>query len=46
MHVLLDYAREELPQLLARIAPDAALLPATVAEFQLPLSELRALACR
>ncbi len=44
VHVLLDYARGELPQLLARIAPDAALLPATVAEsFSYTLSELRAL---
>ncbi len=44
VHLVFDYRRDELPQLLARIAPDAALLPATVAEsFSYTLSELRAL---
>lgn len=32
VHVVLDYAHAELPALLARIRPHAALLPATVAE--------------
>jgi GT2 family glycosyltransferase/glycosyltransferase involved in cell wall biosynthesis len=42
--VELDYARDELPALLARIRPDLALLPATVAEtFGYALGELRAL---
>ena len=40
----LDYARDELPALLARIRPDFALLPSTVAEtFSYTLSELWAL---
>lgn len=44
VHVLLDYRREELPALLARLAPDAALLLPTVAEtFSYTLSELRSL---
>src|SRR5690606_1092675 len=44
VHVLLDYRRDELPALLARIAPDAALLLPTVAEtFSYTLSELRSL---
>lgn len=44
VHVLLDYRRDELPELLARIAPDAALLLPTVAEtFSYTLSELRSL---
>ena len=44
VHLVFDYRLEELPDLLARIAPDAALLPATVAEsFSYTLSELRAL---
>ncbi len=39
-----DYRRDELPAAIARIAPDVALLPATVAEtFSYTLSELRAL---
>ncbi len=48
----LDYARDELPALIARIRPDFALLPSTVAEtFSYTLSELWALgvpplACR
>lgn len=42
VHILLDYRREELPALLARIAPDAAMLLPTVAEtFGYMLSELR-----
>jgi GT2 family glycosyltransferase/glycosyltransferase involved in cell wall biosynthesis len=44
VHVLLDYRREELPALLARLAPDAALLLPTVSEtFSYTLSELRSL---
>jgi GT2 family glycosyltransferase/glycosyltransferase involved in cell wall biosynthesis len=44
VHVLLDYRRDELPGLLARIQPDAALLLPTVAEtFSYTLSELRSL---
>jgi GT2 family glycosyltransferase/glycosyltransferase involved in cell wall biosynthesis len=44
VHVVLDYQREELPQLLAQIHPDAALLLPTVAEtFSYTLSELRSL---
>jgi len=44
VHVLLDYRRDELPSLLARLAPDAALLLPTVAEtFSYTLSELRSL---
>jgi len=39
----LDYARDQLPALLARIAPDLALAPVSVAEtFSYTLSELRA----
>ena len=42
VHILLDYRREELPALLARLAPDAAMLLPTVAEtFGYMLSELR-----
>ncbi len=41
VHVLLDYAHAELPAILARIAPHAALLPVTVAEtFSYTLTEL------
>jgi O-antigen biosynthesis protein len=41
VHVLLDYRRDELPQLLAMLKPDLALLPSTVAEtFSYTLSEL------
>lgn len=44
VHVLLDYRRDELPALLARLQPDAALLLSTVAEtFSYTLSELRSL---
>jgi len=44
VHVLLDYRHEELPALLARLQPDAALLLPTVAEtFSYTLSELRSL---
>jgi len=44
VHVQLDYERQQLPDLLARLMPDAALLPASVAEtFSYTLSELRAL---
>jgi len=44
VHIVLDYARDDLPQLIARIAPDAALLLPTVAEtFSYTLSELKAL---
>ena len=44
VHVLLDYRRDELPALLARLRPDAALLLPTVAEtFSYTLSELRSL---
>lgn len=44
VHVLLDYRRDELPALLARLQPDAALLLPTVAEtFSYALSELRSL---
>ena len=44
MHIVLDYQRDELPALVARIAPDAALLLPTVAEtFSYTLSELRSL---
>ncbi|HEY6941028.1 glycosyltransferase [Dokdonella sp.] len=44
VHVLLDYRRDELPALLARLQPDAALLLPTVAEtFSYTLSELRSL---
>jgi GT2 family glycosyltransferase/glycosyltransferase involved in cell wall biosynthesis len=45
VHIVLDYVHAELPQALARIAPDAALLPATVSEtFSYTLSELWSLA--
>ena len=44
VHIVLDYRRDELPDLVARIAPDAALLLPTVAEtFSYTLSELRSL---
>ena len=44
VHLLLDYAREDLAERIAGIAPDAALLPSTVAEtFSYALSELWAL---
>lgn len=44
VHIVLDYRRDELPALVARIAPDAALLLPTVAEtFSYTLSELRSL---
>jgi glycosyltransferase involved in cell wall biosynthesis len=42
VHIVLDYQRTDLPQLLERLAPDAALLLQTVAEtFGYTLSELR-----
>ena len=44
VHVVLDYRRDELPALLAQVAPDAALLLPTVAEtFSYTLSELSSL---
>jgi len=44
VHIVLQYRREELPELVARIAPDAALLLPTVAEtYSYTLSELRSL---
>ncbi|MET0229481.1 MAG: glycosyltransferase, partial [Rhodanobacteraceae bacterium] len=44
VHIVLDYKRDALPELVARIAPDAALLLPTVAEtFSYTLSELRSL---
>jgi GT2 family glycosyltransferase/glycosyltransferase involved in cell wall biosynthesis len=44
VHLLLDYRREQLPRLIATLAPDAALMPASVAEsFSYTLSELWAL---
>ncbi len=44
VHVVLEYKRDELPALVSRIAPDAALLLPTVAEtFSYTLSELRSL---
>ena len=44
VHVVLDYRRDDLPSLLARIRPDAALLLPTVAEtFSYTLSEMRSL---
>jgi glycosyltransferase involved in cell wall biosynthesis len=44
VHVELDYERERLPELIRRIAPDLALMAASVAEtFSYTLSELRAL---
>ncbi len=45
LHIVLDYQRDDLPGLLARLRPDAALLLPTVAEtFSYMLSELRSLA--
>lgn len=44
VHIVLEYQRDALPALVARIAPDAALLLPTVAEtFSYTLSELRSL---
>lgn len=44
VHIVLDYRRDDLPGLLARIRPDAALLLPSVAEtFSYTLSELRSL---
>jgi GT2 family glycosyltransferase/glycosyltransferase involved in cell wall biosynthesis len=44
VHIVLDYKRDALPELVARIAPDVALLLPTVAEtFSYTLSELRSL---
>jgi GT2 family glycosyltransferase/glycosyltransferase involved in cell wall biosynthesis len=44
VHIVLDYARDELPTHVARIAPDLALMPVSVAEtFSYTLSELWAL---
>ena len=44
VHIVLQYEREELPERVARIAPDAALLLPTVAEtYSYTLSELRSL---
>ncbi len=44
VHVLADYRREQLPQLVAALNPDLALLPAAVAEtFGYLLSELQSL---
>jgi GT2 family glycosyltransferase len=44
VHIVLDYQRDDLPDLVARIAPDAALLLPTVAEtYSYTLSELRSL---
>jgi GT2 family glycosyltransferase/glycosyltransferase involved in cell wall biosynthesis len=44
VHIVLNYRRDELPALVARIAPDAALLLPTVAEtFSYTLSEMRSL---
>jgi O-antigen biosynthesis protein len=44
VHLRLDYRREQLPALVAELAPDAALLPSTVAEtYSYLLSELRSL---
>jgi O-antigen biosynthesis protein len=41
VHILLDYPHAELPEILARIRPHAALLPSTVSEtFSYTLSEL------
>jgi len=43
-HIILDYRRADLPELVARLRPDAALIAATVAEsFSYTLSELWAL---
>ena len=45
LHIIADYHRDDLPVHLARLQPDLALLPATVAEtFGYLLSELRSLA--
>lgn len=45
VHVVLNYAREDLPTLLAQVRPDAALLLPTVAEtFSYTLSEMASLA--
>ncbi len=44
VHVFGDYAREDLPAMVQQLAPDLALLPATVAEtFSYVLSELQSL---
>ncbi|MEO6064229.1 MAG: glycosyltransferase, partial [Lysobacterales bacterium] len=44
VHILFDYDRDELPALIARIGPQLALLPVSVAEsYSYVLSELRAL---
>jgi GT2 family glycosyltransferase/glycosyltransferase involved in cell wall biosynthesis len=44
VYIELDYVRDDLPDLVERIAPDIAVLPVTVAEtFSYTLSELRAL---
>jgi len=44
VHIVLNYSRDELPALLGRIAPDAALmLPALAETFSYTLSELRSL---
>jgi len=44
VHVELDYVRDRLPEAIARIAPDVALIAASVAEtYSYTLSELRAL---
>ncbi len=44
VHLELDYRREDLPTLIARIAPDLALIPASVSEsFSYTLSELSTL---
>ncbi len=41
VHILLDYEREQLPRLIQQLQPDAALMPATVAEsFSYTLSEI------
>ena len=41
VHVRMEYRREELPELIAHLAPDLALMPVTVAEtFSYTLSEL------
>lgn len=44
VHILIDYDRESLPELIAQLNPDAALMPVSVAEsFSYTLSELWAL---
>ena len=44
VHVVLDYEHDQLPRLLATLAPDAALLLATVSEtYSYTLSEMRSL---